>query len=64
MNETVVGGLPPPPGVTPNFVNPYSIQRYIILTAVIGLILTTLCVCMRIYIKARVVRSLGWDDCE
>ncbi|KAI9842247.1 MAG: hypothetical protein M1837_007392 [Sclerophora amabilis] len=35
FDPTKVGGLPPPPGVTPNFVNPYSQRDYLLVTVIL-----------------------------
>ena len=56
--------IPPPPGVTPNYVDPYSLQRYDILCQIVCLTVSTLLVCMRLYTKVRVLRRLGSDDCR
>lgn len=62
--NTTIGGLPPPPGVIPNFVNPYSRGWLSILTIVICLTLTTLLIGIRICTKFLITRSHGWEDCE
>lgn len=62
--NTTIGGLPPPPGVIPNFVNPYSRGWLIILTIVICLTLTTLLIGIRICTKFLITKSHGWEDCK
>jgi hypothetical protein len=52
-----------PPGETPNFVNPPSLHVYLYVTLVLGLFFSTITLAARIYTKAFIIRSLGWDDC-
>lgn len=54
----------PPPGVTPNFINPESQGHLVVIVAAITLTFAVLAVLMRIYTRALIVRRLGWDDCE
>ena len=58
----VTGALPPPPGVTPNFVDPPSQDAVIIAVHAVLLALATLFVSMRGLLRAFVLRSFGWDD--
>ena len=58
----IVGALPPPPGITPNFVNPYSAQTAIIAVLVACLVITTVLVASRLYTKLCVIKELGWED--
>ena len=63
VDMTDIPGAQPPPGVEPNFVNPYS-QGYIV--DVVGSILISLMVIScttRIYAKAKIQRNRSWDDC-
>ena len=64
MSQSIKGGLPPPPGVVPNFINPPSEQPVIITVQVLCLVSSTAFVAARVYTKARILRTLGWDDCE
>ena len=58
-------GLPPPPGITPNFVDPYSRWRLYTVTISITLVVTTLLVLMRTYTKYAINKfGLRWEDCE
>ena len=61
---SVPGGLPPPPGVVPNFAHPYSLQKYGVPTKVACLSITSLIVILRMYAKAFITRNLGRDDCK
>ena len=38
----IVGGLAPPPGVTPNFINPQNDQEVVFIVGGIGFVLATL----------------------
>lgn len=62
--SNITGGLPPPPGVIPNFIDPYSKAWYSILTIVVCLTLTTLLIGIRICTKFLITKSHGWEDCE
>lgn len=62
--ETITPGLDPPPGVTPNFVDPETRAPYAIIAHTIALSLATIFVAMRMYTKIWITRSPGWDDCE
>ena len=58
-------GLPPPPGITPNFVDPYSRAWLATLTISITLAVTTLLVLIRTYTKYALNKfGLRWEDCE
>ncbi|KAI9704161.1 MAG: hypothetical protein M1836_007022 [Candelina mexicana] len=57
-----VGVLPPPPGVTQNFVNPETNAHGVVAVIYVFLILTILFVGARFYAKLAVNGKLGWDD--
>ena len=59
-----IPALAPPPGVTPNFDNPSSIGKAIIIVNVVFLTLMLGFVIMRIYTRGILLGSLHWDDCE
>ena len=59
----ILGALPPPEGVTPNFVNPYSIQPALIGTLVAALSVSTIFVFLRMYTKLFIRKSTGLEDC-
>lgn len=59
----MLGGLPPPPGVVPNFVNPNSIANTIRAVAVSLAVLTTFSIAIRLYTKIFIVKAHGWEDC-
>lgn len=54
----------PPLGITPNFVDPPSQAPAIIALEAVFLPLMLLAVLVRIFVRARVTRGWGWDDCE
>lgn len=60
----IVGGLAPPPGVTPNFVNPDSLHTEWVLTISICLVFPTIFIILRMYTKLILIKSLGWEDCK
>ena len=56
--------MPPPPGVTPNFTDPYSSAAYNVIVNAVCLALVTVFVAMRLYAKTFITRALGIEDCE
>ena len=54
--------IPPPPGVTPNFVDPETRAPLVIVFSAISLGLMLPIVVARLYTKAWVLCSSGWDD--
>ncbi|KAJ8105749.1 hypothetical protein OPT61_g9993 [Boeremia exigua] len=66
MNQSTIDALldgpalAPPPGVTPNFVNPANLSHPEL--AVLQLTLATLVVWMRIYTKLRVLKRMLAED--
>ena len=54
---------PPPPGVTPNFVDPPNRAWWIYVTTALCLFVTTLVVALRFYSKIFVVKQMAKDDC-
>lgn len=54
--------LPPPPGVTPNFVNPESRCSVLIIVSTICLALLLLFVTLRLYSRIWIARAFGLDD--
>jgi hypothetical protein len=62
--DEIVGALPPPPGVNPNFENPESQGYRVILTIVILFPMATIAVFLRVYTRIVIVRNFGIDDCK
>ncbi|KAL8808257.1 MAG: hypothetical protein Q9200_004349 [Gallowayella weberi] len=54
--------LTPPPGVIPNFEQPYTLLPYVELTIAPGIFLTTILVASRMFVKAKVVKKYLWED--
>lgn len=54
----------PPPGVTPNFVNPPTRATLQIWTTSIFLGIATMSYANRIYVKTRLMKTWSWDDGE
>ena len=50
-NSSDVPALAPPPGVTPNFVDPYSLSPAFVVTAVLCLLLATVSVVVRLAVS-------------
>lgn len=59
----VLPGLMPAPGVTPNFVNPYSIAPTLKVINLLFMVLTSLTVLVRMYTKVFIIKKRGWSDC-
>ncbi|KAG7007793.1 hypothetical protein G7Y79_00008g024310 [Physcia stellaris] len=55
-------GLDPPPGVIPTFHQPYTLQPYVELTISLAIIITTMLMVARIYVKVRIVKKLLIED--
>ncbi|KAL8949553.1 MAG: hypothetical protein Q9222_004345 [Ikaeria aurantiellina] len=54
--------ISPPPGEHANLKDPYSLRAYDALTQTLCLAITSILILIRLYTKARVLRSVGWDD--
>ncbi|CAL8575765.1 hypothetical protein XPA_001669 [Xanthoria parietina] len=54
--------LTPPPGVTPNFEQPYTLLPYVELTIAGGIAITSVLVAARMFVKTRVVKQYLWED--
>jgi hypothetical protein len=52
----------PPPGHTPNFINPESRAWVAQTVIVLGVAFVVMFVALRIYQRGFVTRSFGWDD--
>lgn len=55
---------PPPPGVTPNFIDPTSYANALIVVNVVFLVIMLITLTIRIFTKGMLLHSLGWDDCK
>lgn len=52
-------GLTPPPGVIPNFDQPYTLLPYVELTIVGGIAISSVLIAARVFVKARLMKK-GW----
>lgn len=55
--------LPPPPGITPNFHEPYSLDPYQQIEIVACVLITTITLIGRIYTKLALIKHFTWEDC-
>ena len=55
-------GLDPPPGVIPTFHQPYTLQPYVELTISLAIIVTTMLMVARIYVKVWIVKKFLIED--
>lgn len=58
------GALQPPPGVTPSFINPYSLEGYVLATQIIFFTLVPICVLSRLYTSFVIIDRVGLEDCK
>jgi len=56
--------MSPPPGVTPNFIDPPSRAGDLLVLNCVFLPIMLVAVTMRMTVKGIFVRNLGWDDCS
>lgn len=56
--------LTPPPGVTSNFDNPYSLRPAADAVKIVTTILATLAIFIRGYTKWRIIREVHLEDCR
>jgi len=54
----------PPPGIVSDFDHPPSRANVVYAVMGVCLALCTLLVGIRLYTRARIIKSLWWDDCE
>ncbi|APA06824.1 hypothetical protein sscle_02g015940 [Sclerotinia sclerotiorum 1980 UF-70] len=62
VRQAIEGALPPPTGVTPNFVNPPSIAKYNVICQIVCMPVTTVFVCIRLYTRCFIHRKITGDD--
>ena len=55
--------LKPPPGVIPDFQDPFTVRPYWIVTAALGLITSGIFLALRMYTKIMIVKKCRWEDC-
>ncbi|KAL8737724.1 MAG: hypothetical protein Q9181_001409 [Wetmoreana brouardii] len=54
--------LTPPPGVIPNFQQPYTLQPYVELTIAGGIAITSALIAARLFVKIRLMKKWLWED--
>ena len=52
-----------PTGVVPNFQNPPNLKAFLPLTLALAMSFGTLAVCIRMYTKLFIIRSVAYEDC-
>ena len=57
-------GMFPPPGVIPNFDDPYSRGETYTAVATALMVAMFIFVTCKVYTKLFIARKLGWDDCK
>lgn len=53
----------PPPGTSPNFINPVTLKAPVVAINVVFLALSTIFVSLRLYTRKFLTRALGPGDC-
>ena len=56
--------LPPPPGVIPDFQDPFSLRPYHNVAASLAISFSGFFLILRLYTKARIIRHFNLEDCE
>lgn len=56
--------IPPPPGITSNFVSPENKAAGFYATASVFLAIALALFAARIYVKGFITRKATWDDCK
>ena len=56
--------LTPPPGIIPDFQDPFTLRPYWIVTTALGLLGSGFFLALRLYTKIAVVKRLRWEDCR
>jgi type IV secretory pathway protease TraF len=67
LNYTLLAETPagtPPPGITANFSDPYSLGYYNVITSAICVSVSTIVLWAKLYTKVFVSRNQGWEDCK
>jgi len=53
-----------PSGALPNFIDPPTLAPTTLATGIVFIILSTVCVVVRVYTNLKHMRKLGIDDCK
>lgn len=60
-----LSAIPPPPGVVPNFIDPVNVHKSKIVSITIGMaVASNLFLLCRFWTRAKILKAVGWDDCE
>ncbi|PVH90433.1 hypothetical protein DM02DRAFT_607445 [Periconia macrospinosa] len=59
---SIVGAIPPPPGIIPDFINPPSLQHVVLIVNIVLPFVSVLFVALRLYTTGFILRSVGVDD--
>jgi len=62
--DNKIGVIPPPAGVTPNFVDPPSLKHIVFITNSVFPFVSALFLAFRLYTTWFITRSPGLDDCK
>ena len=54
----------PPPGITSNLINPPSKGQTLVILDGVFMSLMLVAVFIRIYVRVKLVKTWGWDDCK
>lgn len=63
-NLSLIPALVPPPGIIPNFSDPYSLGPFFYVIGGILFAIMLLLVAVRAYMKFYILRKPFWDDCK
>jgi hypothetical protein len=64
QRDAIIGALPPPPGVIPDFDHPESAWYQNVIAIAVLFPLATIVLCLRLYTRVILVRYTGSDDCK
>ena len=64
IDPNTTPALQPPPGVLPNFNDPYNTDSTINGTLGICIAISSIFVLLRLYTKLYIIRKYGWEDCQ
>ena len=64
VNPDLTPALPPPEGVTPNFVNPYQDVNTERALCFVFLGFATVLLIARLFTRIKIMKKVGWEDCR
>lgn len=56
--------MAPPPGVTPNFIDPPNLRHIVVLVLTLCMSFSTVAILMRMYTKLFILRKTAFEDCR